>query len=533
MALESSPPLTAVAAPPPAARYAAAGRSVDIVLLAIGALLGAALAWLLLIYGEVGGNLFAPVLALALIIVGPIVWRRPVYGLYILMGAAVAIEENPLGFGSALTDQLPFFRDINGIITIRGIWLNSAEVVMVIIALAWITRNGAASARPRLEPGPIFLPFTAFMAILAFGVMHGVLAGGDLKISLWTVRPLAYFFLTYVLTVHIVRNRGEVNVLMSIFVAGVILKGVVGWWRYYADLDMDLSRLDAIAGVNSLMAHEESFFFLAVILLAVVQLLYGSPGKQRVLALSAMGVVLLPLLANQRRASSLALLVGLLALFLITYGLLRERRRLLLGLLVVGAVAMPIYGAVFWNSTSLIAEPVQAIKSGFEPDERDDASNAYREAENVNLEFTVRESPIVGIGFGKEMVMHWPLPDIGEFFAWYTIVPHNTILWVMMTTGIVGFIAFWYWIGVTFVQGCLAARRLVERQNLGLAVYGITMLAAMLVVALYDQGLLSMRITIFMGILVGLTMISPRLERRQQDEQGEPTEDREEAATRV
>jgi hypothetical protein len=401
---------------------------------------------------------------------------------------------------------------------------------MVIMVLAWITRNGV-HGRPRLEAGPIFLPFTAFIGMVAFGVIHGGLTGGDLKISLWTVRALFYLYLAYLLTVHIVRERRQADVLIWIFIVAVLVKGVIGWWRYYVDLGADLSKLDAISGVNSMMAHEESFFFLALLLLATVQLLYGSSGKQRTLTLFAVPAVLIPLLANQRRVSSIAVIVGVAALFLLTYALVRERRRLILSLLIVSAVVVPIYGAAFWNSSGLAAEPVQAIKSGFEPDERDFASNAYRDAENVNLEFTVRRSPIVGIGFGKEMVMQWPLPDVGAFFAWYRIVPHNTILWLMMTTGILGFTLFWYWMGATLIHSCQAARRLVSRENLGLAVYGIVMLTVMLIFALFDQGLLSMRVTILVGILLGITLSSPRLEAEQQAQAEGARESGERAAT--
>jgi hypothetical protein len=230
---------------------------------------------------------------------------------------------------------------------------------------------------------------------------------------------------------------------------------------------------------------------------------------------------MIPFLANHRRAGVIALLVGLAALAIISYGLLRERRKLIVSLLVLSAVVLPLYGALFWNNTGLVGEPVQAIKSGFQPDERDFASNAYREAENVNLEFTVRKSPILGIGFGKEMVMQWPLPDIGQFFAWYRIVPHNTILWLMMTTGIIGFILFWYWIGTSILQGCLAVRQLVTGELRGLAVYGILMLIVLLIFALLDQGLLSMRAALFVGILLGAVFAIPRLEALEESRRAE------------
>ena len=503
-----------------AAGYRSSINVLEAGLLALGVLLAVMLAWLLLVYGDSGGNLFAPAMALGLIIIATVIWRSPMIGLYILLAAAVLIEENPLGFGAALTDQIPFFRDINGVIAVRGVWANPAEVIMVITAVALILRS-EPSGRPRLRAGPIFLPFTAFIVMIAIGVAHGALTGGDLKISFWTVRAIAYIYLGYLLTMQLLKERRQLDALIWILIVGVAIKGAIGWWRYYVNLDTDLSRINAIPGVNSLMAHEESFFFIALLLLAAVQLLYGAPRKQKALTFLSIPFVMIPFLANHRRAGVIALLVGLAALAIISYGLLRERRKLIVSLLVLSAVVLPLYGALFWNNTGLVGEPVQAIKSGFQPDERDFASNAYREAENVNLEFTVRKSPILGIGFGKEMVMQWPLPDIGQFFAWYRIVPHNTILWLMMTTGIIGFILFWYWIGTSILQGCLAVRQLVTGELRGLAVYGILMLIVLLIFALLDQGLLSMRAALFVGILLGAVFAIPRLEALEESRRAE------------
>ena len=106
MALEAGRELVGVAPRRPEDGYVGRGVGLDVALLGTGALLAAGLAWLLLIYGEADGNLFAPVLALGLVLVVPFILRKPIVGLYILMGAAVAIEENPLGFGAEILEVL-------------------------------------------------------------------------------------------------------------------------------------------------------------------------------------------------------------------------------------------------------------------------------------------------------------------------------------------------------------------------------------------------------------------------------------------
>lgn len=468
------------------------------------------LAWLLVAMGGPKGNLMAPAGFFAALIAVPLILRKPIVGLYILFAAAVVIETDPLTFGLGATSSIPIFRDLNGLTGIKGMWMNPAEIVIVVAAIGWLLRNQTGD-RVQFKPVPLFAPLTVFMSVVAFGVVHGLITGGDVKTALWTVRPLAYFYLAYLLTLQLLNDRRQVTALLWIFILGAALKGAVGWWRYYVDLGGNLNGLNQVTGMNSLMAHEESFFYLGIILLAAVQFLYGAPRKQRLVTVLAVPLVLVPFLANQRRAGSLALIIAFALLCLMTLSLLPGKRRLVLGGLALSAAVLPFYAAFSWNTESLASEPVRAIKSGISPESRDLASNEYRDAENFNLEYTVRHSPLIGIGFGKEMTVVWPLPDISDQFAWYKIAPHNSLLWIMMTTGIAGFVLFWYVIGLAGVGTIQVARRLFGGVDKGIAVFAVMMLASLLVFALLDQGLLSMRTMVFTGVLLGVVFALPRL----------------------
>jgi hypothetical protein len=468
------------------------------------------LAWLLVAMGGPKGNLMAPAGFFAMLIAVPLVLRKPIVGLYILFAAAVLIETDPLTFGLSVTSSIPIFRDLNGLTHIRGMWVNPAEVVIVVAAVGWWLRSRTGD-RLQMKPVPLFGPLSAFVAVVALGVVYGLVTGGAIKTALWTVRPLAYFYLAYLLTLQLINDRRQVTVLLWILILGAALKGVIGWWRYYVDLGGNLNGLNQVTGMNSLMAHEESLFYLGIILLAAVQFLYGAPRRQRLASLLAVPLVLLPFLANQRRAGSLALIIAFALLCLMTLSLLPGKRRLMLGGLALCAVLLPVYAAFSWNAESLASEPVRAVKSGISPETRDLTSNEYRDAENYNLKYTARHSPLIGIGFGKEMKEIWPLPDISEQFAWYKIAPHNSILWIMMTTGVGGFILFWYVIGLASAGMLHVARRLPGGTDKGIAVFAMLMLATLLVFALFDQGLLSMRTMIFTGVLLGVAFALPRL----------------------
>ena len=293
------------------------------------------LAWLLVTYGGSKGDLMAPAGFFAALVVAPLVLRKPIAGLYILFAAAVIVETDPLAFGLGATSSIPIFRDLNGITGLKGLWLNPVELIIVLTAIGWVIRNQKDGSL-QFRRVPLFTPLTVFIGVVAFGLVHGLLTGGDIKTALWTVRPLAYFYLAYLLTLQLVTDRRQVTALLWIFVLGVAFKGAVGWWRYYVNLGGNLNGLNQVTGMNSLMAHEESFFYLGLILLVAVQFLYGASRRQRGAALLAVPLVLVPLMANQRRAGSLALLIALPLLCLMTIALLPGKRRLVFGGLVAG-----------------------------------------------------------------------------------------------------------------------------------------------------------------------------------------------------
>jgi amino acid permease len=135
--------------------------------------------------------------------------------------------------------------------------------------------------------------------------------------------------------------------------------------------------------MNSLMAHEESFFYLGILLLAGVQLLYGAARRQRMASLLTIPLVLTPFLANQRRAGSLALIIAFVLLCLVTISLLPRKRRLVVGGLALMAVVLPFYAAFSWNAESLAKARARGeVRHLTQPDL---ASNEYRDAENFNL----------------------------------------------------------------------------------------------------------------------------------------------------
>jgi O-antigen ligase len=119
------------------------------------------------------------------------------------------------------------------------------------------------------------------------------------------------------------------------------------------------------------------------------------------------------------------------------------------------ALLFSLYLVAFWNDSSSLGFAARAVKSQIAPKQvssRDRGSDDYRIMENYDIRYTIRQAPLTGIGFGQMFIMKIPLPDI-SFFIWYRYITHNSIGWIWMKTGIGGFIAMLFLIGLAIMNG--------------------------------------------------------------------------------
>ncbi len=123
--------------------------------------------------------------------------------------------------------------------------------------------------------------------------------------------------------------------------------------------------------------------------------------------------LLLSLVANNRRADFVALLVGLVVAWVLIFTVKTHARKSLLVILLVTTLLGGAYVAAFYNGTGGFSSPARAVVSVFHPDPTDAASNLYRDIENYDLKYTVKLNPM-GLGFGKPFLQPILLPDLSS-----------------------------------------------------------------------------------------------------------------------
>ena len=449
------------------------------------------------------GQVLAVIVALVALALVP--WK-PILGLYLVVASAVVVEQEPLMATPIGTDHLNIFywpTKLQGLPE-RPIGFYILAILAIIVGARLLLR------RRLLVGGKLFWPFILFLACIAFGVLHGLASGGTFRIIVLEIRPWWYIFVSYILAYNIVSDIKHVRVILWILVLGSAIKGVQGVYIVQEYLGGQYS------GHNEIMAHEQSFFFVLVLLLLVMMLLYRMQRGLFIAILAALPCLLLALYANNRRADYLALLIGIGVAWGLVIILKPESRRRLIPVLAICLVLGAGYVVVFQKSSGVLGEPARAVTSVFNPnssDQRDAASNAYRIIENYDLKYTEAQSPLLGFGFGKPFMQPVVLPNVVDLDPYYLYIPHNNVLWVWMRLGPLGFGALWYLIGSAIVTGCLIARKLKNPQLRFFAIFAIATMVMEVILAYGDYQFFFYRNMIFVGVILGVLMKLPAIER--------------------
>lgn len=449
---------------------------------------------------------------LCLIAIPIAVWNNPISGLYVLFAGAMLFPGSPAPAQPTVpTGYIPFWWNLStagNIVNIRvfsGLPVSLAEFLMVYTALCWLIR-AIMSRDAHIETGMFFWPIMAYIATVTLGFVNGlVLNRGDATMALYEVRAQAQFLFAYVMTINLIRRREQLPLLLWLVILGMGLQSIFGVITYFV-----LSAKGALTE-QGVLGHDDS---LLLNVLTFVFLLVSFARADRKLAwaaLAAMPTTLFSILANQRRAGIAALIVALLPLLGILWVLFAERRQQLRALITGLILFNMVYLPVAWNAQGIWALPARAIRSQTSPDQRDASSDLYRLAETEDLKFTRDVSPYIGFGYGRKFIQKIPLPLLTTDFLEY--LPHNSVLWVWMRIGHLGFFCFLMMIASVLICGLQTLRDKIRDPML--KVMGILAILDILMVFTYgkfDLQLTNPRQMVIAGIFIAILAKLPVLQ---------------------
>lgn len=447
---------------------------------------------------------FFPMAALAL---AALTFYRVDYSFFVLVGCVLIFDQFHIPGFYPYTYIADYFRNLKEISFLpsfsAGV-VNPVELHFLFLLFIWFLLVSIRK-RFRFRGLPVWGSFTLFIGWIVLSFAYGLKSGGTFLTGLWEVRALFYFTLFYLAVPQIVQNRRQLRILLWIVILAISFKALQGVARF-AGLGF------SFAGHPTLTNHEDPVFMNTLFILLLGLWIFRSAHSHKYGLVLLMPLLTLGFFMGQRRAAMASLFVSLVAFFLLLQG--RQKWKFSKWALPV-LVGLVIYGAAFWNSDSLLARPVEMVRSGIYTSrenlsEEDYYSNLYRRYENYNLAYTMRQNPVMGTGFGRKYEMPLELANID--FTLREYIPHNQIFWVIVKTGAVGFFLFWLFFNAFVFRGVRLMGQLRDPWLKAICVMVIVAVINQLVVSYYDLQLTYYRNMIYLGCLMGLLPVLRELD---------------------
>ncbi len=429
-----------------------------------------------------------------------------------IVGDAVAMPWWPVAKNLSASESILYTADP---LTVKPV-----ELLLLAVALVWLINRRLTPGAPPIVYGALWRPLLVFSVAMVVGMGWGLANGGDLRVAVFEITPLAYIPLIYLVATNLFTTIGHYQRLLAGIVAALSIEAIHG-------LFVLSSIRENIPADASPVEHTAVLHMNILLLLLVATVWFGSkhPAKWVVLFLVAIPTTVL-FIDAQRRAGVVAMIIGGL---LLTVVLFTRNRRLFYLLVPAILVVTAVYVAAFWNSEGAAGFPAQAIKTVLQPDastEKDASSDLYREIENFNLNVTVRSNPVLGIGFGRPFLQPIRLPDI-SFFEFAPYIPHNSVLWIWTKVGFIGFVSFLYSIAVGTAAGVRAAIRERDPDNAAMIAVMAAYLPMTLVLA-FVEITFDASTTVLLGVALASTTAAATLSTDEDsiDPETDPSESR-------
>jgi O-antigen ligase len=397
---------------------------------------------------------------------------RPTLGVYLivaltLIGDAVIWPWWPFTKNMSSRESILFLND--------AIIVNPLELVMLTALFAFFLRR-LVDPTWTFRRGTLFTPIMVFSGFVLLGFLRGQASGGDRRVAIFEMRALLYVALVYVLVTNLFHSRQQYQRLLLVVMGALAVQSVFAL-QYYRDLPPEQKEVLERLGEHSSSLHMATL----VVFLFALWLLRG-PSRTRWLIFAMTPPVFTAFLLSQRRAAMVAMFVGI---AVVTYFTYFRRRRAFWFFAPTALVLGAGFVAATWNASGALGLAAQAVKSVIAEDqlsEADRSSSLYREIEALNIYQTIRDNPLLGVGFGRTFSVYYPMPDI-SFYEFWAYRPHNSVLWIWLKMGIVGFAVTIFMIGRTIQRGARSVMLVLTRKD---AVYVATAVAYVVMTIVYS-----------------------------------------------
>lgn len=430
-----------------------------------------------------------PLMLVAGLVGGAIALARPHAGFYVLLFTMV-LGDLRVG-GEEAGVMVIMFQSF------KGLGITPFEMLLVLTGVGVAIKVAFDETLPATA-GELLLPISAFIIAIGLGIGVGLSRGGDLEILRLETKGFLYLPLMYLIVLHTLRSQRDLSRLLWVFVVMVNIMAAEDIFRYFTQV-----KGGAPGSSGDLaFAHEDAIFCAAAIIILFAQIVWSASFGKSWKSFLLLVLPIFALTVMKRRAGIVAMDAGILLLCII---LLKDNIRLFFMVVPVAIVFIGLLLAVTWNEPGGKGQFARSFRTitGQETTARDQSSDEYRAVELANVRLNIQNEPLTGLGFGHAYTFYLPLVDLSAQWEMYPYVPHNSVMWIWMKAGILGFLSI---IGL-FAAALMRSTQLTLALKPGLLkVAGFSFGAIVLMFLLYswaDLGLITPRALALFGLVLG------------------------------
>jgi len=309
------------------------------------------------------------------------------------------------------------------------------DAVFAYNLLLILARRSIGLSRYKATPFNRFIILHFLLGVAALLVGFGI-SRNPFDSTFGDFRRSYFYFVNFFVACFLVEELQDARRLRAALLIGAAIATLRGY--YEAATGQFISRRPGDGA--HILDHFEGTFITFLVFYGLAQLLWSEGARRWYWAAAAAAAAVIVILTNFR-ACWLSLAAGLVFLFLYLPG--RQKVRLFLlggGMAAVLALAMVALWEVEISATqSTIGEEIM-LKANVK-ETAGDANVTWRFQSYANALEQWRTSPLIGTGLG-EVLMFAGTTSTGEATLSQGQRVHNSFLWVLMTTGILGFAVF-------------------------------------------------------------------------------------------
>ena len=429
----------------------------------------------------------------AIVVLG--VLAHPVVGLYVLFGSAILFEQFLVPGLSPITQYSRIFQNLS-VYTPIPLRLSLVDLLILLIAVGLAAQRLRARHQP-LRMGAFGGAILGYFGVFLLGIVIGAARGGAWKpdVVLNELRAPVQLCVVYFLAANLVRDRRQLQVFMWLFVVIVGIKALQAILSYFEAQSLPFW-LDAVS------SHEDVVLWIPAIGLMVVALVLGIRTKLAYAIFAVQPIILAAQFLSNRRVGFIALGVTLITITVLVFF---SHPRRAAAIAALGTIAVVSYTLLFWDAQGPLAEPLRALRSIVEPSSLpivDQLSNTWRDIENGNIAYTVKQVPLTGVGLGQRYLFEREPAEVP--FEYWRFITHNAPLWLWLKAGPLGAFALWFLVARALLVSAAFYRRHAEPSLRLVIALPIALVVSQIVFSSVELGLTYSRTMIALGVTLGI-----------------------------